>query len=101
VQSSLRMVLMRDRRAEQREDTVAGGLHDVAVVVMHRVDHQLQRRVDDRASFLRVEVFHQIHRALDVREQRRDRLALAVDHRRSVWLLWRDADIGGRCCSLR
>ena len=32
---------MRDRRAEQREDAVAGGLHDVAVVAMDRVDHQL------------------------------------------------------------
>jgi len=34
--------------------------------------------VDDRAGFLRVEVRHQLGRALDVGEQRRDRLALAV-----------------------
>ena len=42
---------MRDRRAEQREDAVAGRLHHVAVVAMHRVDHQLERRIDQaRAS---------------------------------------------------
>ena len=69
---------MRDRRAEQREDAVAGRLHDVAVVAMDRVDHQLQRRIDDRARLLGVEVLHQLHRALDVGEQRRDRLALAL-----------------------
>ena len=71
------MVLVRDRRAEQREDPVTRGLHDVAVVAMDRVDHQLQRRIDDRARFLGVEVLHQFHRALDVGEQRRDGLALA------------------------
>src|SRR5579864_8340064 len=30
IQRALRMVLMRDRRAEQGEDAVAGGLHDVS-----------------------------------------------------------------------
>jgi hypothetical protein len=38
-------------RAEQREYTVAGRLHDVAVVAMDRVDHQLEGRLDDRARF--------------------------------------------------
>jgi len=51
------------------------------VVAMRRVDHQLQRRVDDRAGLLRVEVLHQLGRALDIREQRRDRLALALGRR--------------------
>ena len=73
------MVLVRDRRTEQREDAVAGRLHDVAVVAMHRLDHELQRRVDDRARLLGIEIRHQLGRALDVGEQRRDRLALAVD----------------------
>ena len=70
---------MRDRRAEQREDAVAGRLHDVAVVAMRRVDHQLQRRIDNRARLFRVEVLHQLGRALDVGEQRRHRLALPLD----------------------
>ena len=36
------------RRAEQREDAVAGRLHDVAVIALDRVDHDAQRRVDNR-----------------------------------------------------
>src|ERR1700730_7170499 len=38
---SLRMILVRDRCAELREDAVASRLHDVAVILMNRVDHQL------------------------------------------------------------
>jgi hypothetical protein len=59
---------MGDGRAEQGEDAVAGRLHDVAVVAVHRVDHQLQRRIDDRSRLLGVEVLHQLHRTLDVGE---------------------------------
>ena len=73
------MVLMRDRRAEQRKDPVDGGLRYVAAVMMDRIHHQLQRRVDQAARLLRIEVLHQVHRALDVGEQRRYCLALAVD----------------------
>jgi len=38
--------------------------------------HPLHRRIEDRAGLLRIEAFHQVHRSLDVREQRCDRLAL-------------------------
>jgi len=72
------MVFVRERRAEQGENSIAGGLHDVAVVTMDRIDHQVQRRIDDRARLLGVEVRHQLGRALDVGEQRRDGLALAL-----------------------
>src|SRR5580698_5725547 len=72
------MVLVRDRCSEQREDAVPGGLHDVAAVATHRIDHQLQRWIDDRARLLGVEVLFQFSRALDVSEQRGHRLALAV-----------------------
>ena len=41
-QRAMRMILVRDRRAEQREDSVAGRLHDVAVIAMDRVDHDAQ-----------------------------------------------------------
>ena len=80
VERALRMVFMRDRRTEHREDAVAGGLHDVPVVAMSGVDHQLQRRIDDGARLFGIEILHQIHRTLDVGEQRRDRLAIAVPH---------------------
>jgi hypothetical protein len=73
------MILMRHRRPEQRKDAVAGGLHDVAVVAVDGVHHQLESGIDDSARFLGVEVLHQLHRALDVGEQRRHRLALAFD----------------------
>jgi hypothetical protein len=91
---SLRMILMSDGRSEQRKDTVAGGLHDVAVVAPHRLDHQLERRINDRTRLLGIEVAHQLGRALDVGEQGRHRLALAVDQRRRVWLFQTDTNIG-------
>jgi len=60
IQRALRMVLVGNRRAEKREDAVASRLHDVAVVAMRRLDHQLQRRIDNRARRFRVEVAHQL-----------------------------------------
>ena len=47
-------------RAEKGKDAVAGGLHYVSVVALDSVDHQLQRRVDDRARFFWIEVLHQL-----------------------------------------
>ena len=84
VERALRMILMRDRRAEQREHAVAGRLHDVAAVAMRRVHHQRERRIDDRARFLGIEPLHQVHRALDVGEQRGDGLALALGRRIAI-----------------
>ena len=72
------MVLVRDGRAEQREDAIAGGLHDVAVVAANRVDHQLERWIDNRARLFRIEILLKLSRSLDVGEQCGDRLALAV-----------------------
>jgi hypothetical protein len=78
------MVFMGERRTELREDSVAGGLHDVTVVAVDRVDHELQRRIDDRPRFLGIEICYKFGRALDVCEKRRDGLALAVEDRRVV-----------------
>src|ERR1700683_2344233 len=72
------MIFMGDWSAEKREDPVAGGLHNVTVVAAHRVDHQLERRIDDRARFFRIEILLELRRALDIGEQRGDRLSLAV-----------------------
>ena len=65
IERALRMVLVRDRRAEHREDAVAGGLHHVAVVAAHRIDHQLERWIDDRARFFGIEVLLQLRRTLE------------------------------------
>src|SRR5216684_5160433 len=79
VQRALRMVLVRERRTEQREDAISRGLNDVTVVAMDGFDRQLERGIDDGARLLGVEVAHQLSRALDVGEQRRHRLALPLD----------------------
>jgi hypothetical protein len=47
-------------------------------VALDRVDHDAQRRVDNRARFFWIEFLHQRGRALQVRKQRRDGLALAL-----------------------
>jgi hypothetical protein len=47
---------------------------------MHGLHHQLQRRFDDGARLFRIEVFDQLHRAFDVGEERRDRLAFAFEY---------------------
>ena len=60
---------------------------------MDRVHHRLQRRIDDRLRILGIEVFDQIHRALDVGEQRRDRLALAVGSCRINFAVTRTAEL--------
>jgi len=78
VECPLRVILVRHRRAEQGEDAVASRLRYVAVVPVDGLHHQLQRRIDDGARVLGVELLQQLDRALDVREQRRDGLALAV-----------------------
>jgi hypothetical protein len=79
VERALRMVLVREGSTEQRENSVAGRLHDIAVVAAHGLDHQLEGGIDDCPRLLRIEVLHQLGRALDVREQRGHRLALALE----------------------
>ena len=79
IEPALRMVLVGDRRAEDRVNAVAGRMHDIAFVTAHRPNHDPQRRVDDRARLLGVEVRHQFRRAFDVRKQGGDHLSLAVD----------------------
>src|ERR1700687_4114911 len=84
---TLRMFLVRDGRAEQCEDAVAGRLRNVAAVAMHRRHHKLQHRIDDRARLLGIELAHQLGRALDVSEQRGDSLALALQALRPLSLM--------------
>jgi hypothetical protein len=73
------MVLMGNRCTEQGENAVAGRLHDIAVIMLDRVDHQVERRIDHRTRLFWVEPLHQFHRALDVGEESCDGFAFAVD----------------------
>ena len=89
------MVLVGERSAEHREDAVAGRLHDVAVVAMDRSDHQLERGIDDGASFLGVEVLLQFGRALDIGKQSGDGLPLTIHRQRFSALEGNADDWGG------
>jgi len=72
------MIFVCCRGSKEGENAVTSGLRHVTAIVMNRVNHQLECRIDKRARLFGVEVLYQLHRALDVGEQRRDRLALAV-----------------------
>src|SRR5262245_35190295 len=73
------MILMRDRRTEEREDTVTGRLGDVTAVALYRLHHYFEGWIDYGTGLLWIEVFDQVHRTLYVGEQRGDGLALALE----------------------
>ena len=73
------MILVGERRAEQRHDPVAHHLVDRALVVMHRLHHAFEHGIEDLARLLGIAVGEQFHRALQVGEQHRDLLALAFE----------------------
>ena len=66
--------------------------------LMRSIDHQFQRRIDNRPRFFGIEVLFQFSGALDVREQRGDRLPLAVECS-SFSLFGRDSYPVFRCAS--
>ena len=73
------MIFVCEGRSEQRENTIACGLDDVAIVAAHCLDHQFQGGIDDAARLLRIEVCHQFGRSLDIGEQRGHCLALTIE----------------------
>ena len=73
-----RVILVRERRAEERHDAVAHHLVHRALVAVHRFHHVLEHGVEERARLLGVAVGEQLHRALEVGEEHRDLLALAL-----------------------
>ena len=72
-----RMILERERCAEQRHDAVAHHLVDRALVAVHRLHHPFEHGIQQLARFLRVAIGQQLHRTLQIGEQHRDLLALA------------------------
>jgi hypothetical protein len=72
-----RVILVCQRRAEQRHDAVTHHLVHGALVVMDGVHHQAEDRVDELARLLGIAVGEQLHGALEVGEEDRDLLALA------------------------
>ena len=73
------VVLVGERRAEERHDPVAHHLVDRALVAVDRLHHALEHRVEELARLLGIAVGEQLHRALEVGEEDGDLLALALE----------------------
>ena len=73
------VVLVGERRAEERHDPVAHHLVDGALVAVDGLHHPFEHRVEELARLLGVAVGEQLHRALEVGEEHGDLLALAFE----------------------
>ena len=73
------MILVGQRRAEEGHDPVAQHLVDGALVVVDGLHHGFEDRVEDLPRLLGVTVGQKLERALEIREQHRDLLALALE----------------------
>ena len=79
VAGALRVVLVRDRRAEERHDAVAGVLVHRALEAMDAVGEDREEAVEDLVPLFGIELLGQIHRALHVGEEHGHLLALAFE----------------------
>ncbi len=74
-----RMILVRDRRPEQRHEPVAEELVDRALVAVHLGQGDAEEAVDDQVKFLRTQFRCQRARPHNVAEQHAHLLALTLD----------------------
>jgi hypothetical protein len=72
------VVLVGNWGPEERHDAVAHHLVYRAFVAVDGLHHVFEHRIKDLAGLLRISVGQQPHRALEVGEQDRDLLALAL-----------------------
>jgi hypothetical protein len=72
------VILVGDRRPEQRHDPIAHHLVNGALVAVDSLHHQLENRIEDLTRFLGITIGKQLHRALEIREEHRDLLALSL-----------------------
>jgi hypothetical protein len=79
VAGALGVVLVRDRRPEQRHDAVARVLVDRALEAVHALAQDLEEAVEDAVPLLGVELLGQLYRALHVGEQDGDLLPLTFE----------------------
>ena len=75
------VILVGQRRAEQRHDPVAHDLVDGALVAVDRLHHVLEHGVEELARFLWIAIGQQLHRPLQIGEEDGDLLALAFQSR--------------------
>ena len=74
------MVLVGDRRSEERHDAVASDLVHGPLVVVNRFHHTLDDPIEDLLRLLRIAACHELRRVLQIGEQDCDLLALACEH---------------------
>ncbi len=73
------VILVSQRRAEQRHDAIAHDLVDGALVTVHRLHHAVEDGVQQLARLFRVAVGEQLEGAFHVGEEHRDLLALPLE----------------------
>jgi hypothetical protein len=73
------VILVRNRRPEERHDPVPHHLIHRALVTMDRFHHVLKHWVKDLSSLLRIAVCEKLHRALEIGEQHGHLLTLAFE----------------------
>ena len=71
-----RMVLMGNRRPEQRHNAITHDLIHRPLVAVYGLHHALEHWVEELAGLFGVTVGQQLHRALEIRKEHRDLLAL-------------------------
>jgi hypothetical protein len=81
VAGPLGVVLVRDRRPEERHDAVAGELVDEALEALDAVGEDREEALHDLRPRLGIHLLGELHRALDVGEEHRHLLALAFERR--------------------
>src|SRR5262249_16510151 len=74
-----RMILVRDRRAEQRHDAVAHHLVHGALVVVDGLHHVFENGIEKLPRLLGIAIGEQLHRPLEIGEEYRDLLSLALE----------------------
>jgi hypothetical protein len=106
------MVLVSERRPEERHDPVAHHLVDGALVAVHGIHHSLKHGIQDLARLLGVPVGEQLHRALEIGEEHGHLLALTFQRNSgredligemlgSVGLRGAELGLGGDGCGQR
>ncbi len=95
----LRVVLVSDRRAEERHDAVAGVLVHRAFEAVHTLGQDLEEALQDAVPLFGIELRGELHRALHVGEHHRHLLALSLERRLALQDLLREMPrriVGGR-----
>ena len=81
VAGPLRVVLVGDRRPEQRHDPIARVLVDRALETVNAVGQDVEEAVEDAVPLLGVDLLRELEGALHIYEQDRHLLALALEGR--------------------